>query len=85
MAKQDDTPSTTKAAAAKHKFEVRTPNPGFRGERAGIAFIDGVGHTDDPVRAHACLEFGYAVTRDGKPWPEEDDAASKDDGAKGRK
>ena len=29
------------------KFEIRTPAPGFNGERAGVVFRDGVGFTDD--------------------------------------
>lgn len=71
-----------KAAAAKPTFEVRTPNRLYQGSNYGIAFRDGVGHTDDDVRAHACLEGGYKVTRNGKPWPEPEDEASKDDGVK---
>lgn len=51
------------------RFEIRTPNPGFRGERAGVKFMEGIGHTDDEAAAEACLDFGYTVlvtNSDGK-------------------
>ena len=43
------------------RFEVRTPNAGFHGERAGVTFKEGVGFTDSEAAAHDCRGFGYRV------------------------
>lgn len=47
-------------APESFRYEVRTPNTGFREERLGVRFYDGVGYTDDGRKAHALLELGYA-------------------------
>ncbi len=58
-------------AKAKPKYVITVLNKGYRDERNGVKFMDGVGETDDAKRAHACLEIsGTTITRDGKPWPE---------------
>lgn len=44
------------------RFEIRTPNSSFSGVRHNVQFQGGVGRTDDPTRAQACRELGYAVT-----------------------
>ncbi len=43
-------------------FRIRTPARFFRGERAGVRFVDGVGVTSDPEKAADCARFGYEVT-----------------------
>lgn len=43
------------------RFEIRTPNPEFKGVRHNVQFVDGVGRTDDPARAEAMRELGYEV------------------------
>lgn len=43
------------------RFQIRTPALGFTGERAGVNFRDGVGHTDDESQARACVSMGYFV------------------------
>ncbi|MGB7158548.1 MAG: hypothetical protein WBD40_10815 [Tepidisphaeraceae bacterium] len=73
------------AAAAKpaekpRRFTIHAPTPAegqqpYSGTHPmGIRFIDGVGATDDPIRAHAALEYGFEVLDEatGKPaWPKE--------------
>ena len=49
------------AADPTRRFEIRTPAPGFTGERFGVRFRDGVGTTDNKAAAQACREQGYAV------------------------
>lgn len=67
MAKQGEA-----SGAGKGAFEVRVPDGSLATGHWPLVFDrNGVAHTDDPVRAHACLEIpGCTVTRDGKPWPE---------------
>jgi len=38
------------------RYELRSPNPEFQGERLGIVFVDGVGCTDDLIRAKGVCE-----------------------------
>ncbi len=82
MSKDD---KASEAAPAKPRsFTIKTPNPGFKGERHGVKFADGVATTDDAIRAHAFLEFGYEVldADTGKPaWSDEPDT-NEDDGVK---
>lgn len=70
--------------AEEYRYEIRTPNPVFRGERLGVAFVDGRGYTDDGKKAHATLELGYAYTdrKTGKVFPEpaEGEDPTRDDG-----
>lgn len=47
--------------AARKRFEIRTPNPGFGGVRGGLRFRDGVAETDDKVLAAELLWQGYQV------------------------
>jgi hypothetical protein len=76
------------AAAAQKKprsFLIKTPNAGFRGERVGVKFFDGQASTEDAVKAHACLEFGYEVldAETGEPaWPKDGNDPADDDGVK---
>jgi hypothetical protein len=62
MAAQDK-----KEKPAGPRFEVRVPVAGFRGERAGLRFNEGVAHTDDPKAARACEDIGYQVTDHHQP------------------
>ena len=74
--------------AAKPKFTIKTPNTGFKGERGGLRFLDGVATTDDAIKAHMCLEFGYDVLlTEGmkEAFPKNVDESSRDDGAKKKK
>lgn len=43
-------------------FEVRTPNPHFTGERAGIKFVRGVGYCE-ALQARLMAQLGYEVSR----------------------
>lgn len=43
------------------RFKIRTPNPGFTGDRFGVKFRDGTGETDDKSAAAALGELGYVV------------------------
>lgn len=43
------------------RFRVTTPSTAFAGERLGIAFGGGVGHTSDAATAAMCGSLGYAV------------------------
>jgi hypothetical protein len=51
-------------APAPPRFTVTTPNNQFKGKRQGIEFVDGVGHTGDPVIAEVFRRDGYGVTED---------------------
>ena len=52
-----------------YRYEIRTPNRLFRGERLGIRFNEGVGYTDEGAKAHASLEYGYRYyDRKSKKW-----------------
>ena len=78
---QKDKAAATAAAAAElppakpePRFEIRTPAAAFRGERAGVKFMEGIGRTNDEAAAGACLGFGYDVydvhaKRKWKPEP----------------
>ena len=48
-------------AKATESFEISTPNPNFKGERAGLKFTGGKASTNDPEKAQACRELGYKV------------------------
>lgn len=43
------------------RFEIRTPNARFDGERRGVVFRAGVGVTSDAAAAAECGVLGYAV------------------------
>src|SRR4051812_28567909 len=43
------------------RFEIKTPNAGFTGERFGVKFRDGVGATDNEEAAAPLGEIVYAV------------------------
>ena len=72
------------------RYEIRSPNPQFAGERLGIRFESGAGYTDDLVRAKGVCEpqvagqtkFFTLIDREtGKqlyPVIEEADATQKD-------
>lgn len=45
--------------------KIIAPNSKFNGKRAGIAFVDGVAHTDDEGAARYFAKHGYKV--EGKP------------------
>src|SRR5690349_16759331 len=66
MAKQQTQGSGGAKNAEQSRFEIRTPNAGFNGERAGVRFRDGVGFTSDETAAEELAGFGYAVSLDGK-------------------
>ena len=50
------------------RFTARTPSGQFKGVRAGVRFLDGVGHTDDATAAAELRLLGYAVS-DARPDP----------------
>ena len=84
MAKDNDKPAATKPAKDEApRFEVRTPNAGFRGERWGVTFRDGAARTDSEEVAQAFVDQGYQVTdtKTGKCLSPAA-AAKKDDEAK---
>jgi hypothetical protein len=70
VAQQNSNPPAT--GEKKAKFKVTLANSGFKGERFGVTFVDGVGETDDGKKAHACVNEipGSKATKDGKEWPE---------------
>jgi hypothetical protein len=43
------------------RFAIRTPNPQFNGERAGVRFQEGVAFTDAESSAETFRLFGYEV------------------------
>ena len=76
------------------RYELRSPNPQFAGERFGIQFEAGVGYTDDLLRAKGVCEpqtsdqtkfFTLIDTESGKQLFPVVDAAdpTQDDGTKG--
>jgi Holliday junction resolvasome RuvABC DNA-binding subunit len=42
-------------------FLIKTPNPVFFGERAGLDFKNGQAQTEDPHKAQALKALGYEV------------------------
>ena len=42
-------------------FVVKTPNPAFTGQRAGVSFVKGVG-TCDALQAPLMAQLGYEVS-----------------------
>jgi hypothetical protein len=46
------------------KFTVRTPDAGFRGERAGVTFFDGTASVEDVAKAIELHGLGYQVEPD---------------------
>lgn len=56
----------------KPSFTIRTPNPGFNGERLGVRFRDAVGETEDEEKAKEFFDLGYIVTDPNgrERWPE---------------
>lgn len=47
--------------AGPKRFEIRTGNIGFRGERSGVKFQGGIGETDDAALAAGLASLGYQV------------------------
>jgi hypothetical protein len=43
------------------RFEIATPNKGFRGKRFGVEFAFGKGQTSDPAIAERMKVMGYTV------------------------
>lgn len=62
---KNETPAIT---SPDQRFEVITPNNGFRGERCGIKFFDGRGYTNDvqALRDLASHGYGYHDRASGK-------------------
>jgi hypothetical protein len=52
---------TAPVAAPPRRYEIRTPNKLFAGERAGVIFKEGVGETDDLNTAHFLTGLGYSM------------------------
>jgi hypothetical protein len=50
-----------KPAHTGQRFEIRTPNAGFNGNRSCVKFQEGVGYTDDEGAAAHCRDLGYQV------------------------
>lgn len=44
------------------RFEIRTNNPSFTGDRCGVKFAGGVGYTDDANVASGLANLGYKIT-----------------------
>jgi hypothetical protein len=44
------------------RYQVRTANPAFSGERCGLRFRDGAASTDDAQQAAEFAALGYQVT-----------------------
>ena len=75
MAIHESGPAAASGVKKKGVYEVRLPNTEYSGDANGVTFEKGVGHTDDGKRAHACLELGAKVTKDGKEWPKKEQPA----------
>lgn len=71
-AAKSDAPATAATAApaattglprerdtSEFRFEILTPNPGFRGERCGVKFMDGRGYTNDKEVIRDLVDCGY--------------------------
>ena len=54
-------PAAGPAAEGEVRFEIRTPQADFHGERFGVSFSGGVGYTDDAEAAKALDGIGYTV------------------------
>jgi len=48
--------NTEPTDAPKGRYELRAPNPKFKGIRLGVAFENGVGYTDNLIRAKGVCE-----------------------------
>lgn len=48
-------------------MKITAPNKDFIGKRAGVAFIDGVGETDDPNAIAYFKRHGYELDDNKKP------------------
>lgn len=53
---------------SEQTVKVTTPNPAFRGTRAGVVFVDGVAHCTPDEAAMLSRRFGYRVEHP-KPQP----------------
>lgn len=49
------------------KYKIETPEKQYNGVSASVAFIDGVGNTDNDYLAEWFREHGYKVTETKKP------------------